>query len=172
MELEPHGENDEILSDDSSKSAAVERFGFLQEDCQIIQKLIAGVRRALKRKSITPQQICGLGKLLHGLERLPRPTSGIGISVTIGSRGPEHFFHQSIDLYESSFEFSSGGSEYTPGVGSDSYTSFSFNVEVGGFRDETEVMEVDEWMSGFIQSLCDEGQAFEIDDQEEGLVLD
>ena len=72
MELAPHGEKDEILSDDGSKSAAVERFGFLQEDHQIIQDLIAGVRRALKRKSITPQQICGLGKLLHGLERLPR----------------------------------------------------------------------------------------------------
>lgn len=47
MELDPHDENDEILSDDSSKSVAVERFGFLQEDRQMIQELIAGVRRTL-----------------------------------------------------------------------------------------------------------------------------
>jgi hypothetical protein len=116
MELDPHDENDEILSDDSSKSVAVERFGFLQEDRQMIQELIAGVRRTLRRKSITPQQICGFGKLLHGLEQLPRPTSGIDITVTIGSRTPDHFSYQSIGLSESSFELLNGGAEYTPDV--------------------------------------------------------
>ena len=164
--------NDEIPGDDSSEGVVVERFGFLQEDRQTIQDLIAGVRRALRRKSIAPQQICGLGKLLHGLEQLPRPTSGMGISVTIGSRGPEQFFYQSIDLSDTSFELSSGGSEYTPGVGSDTYTSFSFNVEVGGFRDETEVTEVEDWIAGFIESLCDENQDFDVDDQDEGSVLE
>jgi hypothetical protein len=111
MELKSHDENNEILSEDSGKSVAVERFGFLQEDRQMIQDLIAGVRRTLKRKSITPQQICGLGKLLHGLERLPRPTSGIDITVTIGSTTPDDSNCQSIGLSESSFEFWNGGTE-------------------------------------------------------------
>ena len=172
MELDPHDESNEILSDDSSKSIAVERFGFLQEDRQTIQDLIAGVRRTLRRKSITPQQICGLGKLLHGLERMPRPTSGIDITVAIESRTPDHFSYKSIGLSESSFELLSGGAEYTPDVGSDSYTNYSFHVEVGGFRDDTEVTEVEDWISGFIESLCDEDQDFEVDDQDERLVLD
>lgn len=109
---------------------------------------------------------------MHGLEQLPRPTSGIDITVTIGSRTPDHFSYQSIGLSESSFELLNGGAEYTPDVGSDSYTNFSFHVEVGGYRDDAEVTEVEEWMFGFINSLSEEDQEFEVDDQEEGSVLD
>lgn len=50
--------------------------------------------------------------------------------------------------------------------------TFSFNVEVGGFRDNTEVTEVEDWIAGFIESLCDEDQDFRVDDQDEGSVLD
>ena len=170
MGLEPHDENDGIPSDDSSESV-VERFGFLQEDRQMIQDLIAGVRRTLRRKSITPQQICGLGKLLEGLERLPRHTSGIDITVTIASDTPDHSNYQSISLSESSFEFWNGGTEFGP-QGGDNYKGFSFHLEVGGFRDDAEVTEVEEWMFGFINSLSEEDQEFEVDDQEEGSVLD
>lgn len=163
--------NDEIPGDDSSESIVVERFGFLQEDRQAIQDLIAGVRWALRRKSITPQQICGLGKLLHGLERLPRPTSGIDITVTIENSTPNYSNYQSIGLSESSFEFWNGGTEYTPNVGGDNYTRFSFCVEAGGYRDDAEVTEVEDWMCGFIESLCDEDQDFRVADQDEGSVL-
>jgi hypothetical protein len=34
------------------------------------------------------------------------------------------------------------------------------------------VTEVEEWMFGFINSLSEEDQEFEVDDQEEGSVLD
>jgi len=170
--VEPHDDNDESDDADEGKGLAVERFGFLREDRHHIQELIAGVRRALKRKSVTPQQICGLGKLLHGLQRLPLPTPGINISVTIGSRTGENLFYQSVELSESSFELSSGGAEYTPGVGSDSHTSFSFLVEVGGFRDNCMFTEIEDWISGFIKSLCDEDQALKVDDEDEGLALD
>lgn len=176
MELKPTSKNDETPGDDSSESVVVERFGFLQEDREIIQELIAGVRRALKRKSITPQQICGLGKLLHGLERLPRPTSGIGIVVTTGSSGAAEeprtdSFYQSIELCESIFRLWSGGSEYTPGVGGDTYTSFLFQVTVDGFRDDTEVAEVYDWMCGFTESLCNEDQDFRLHDEANESVL-
>ena len=62
--------------------------------------------------------------------------------------------------------------EYTPDAGGDSYTRLSFCVEVGGFRDNTAVTEVEEWVSGFIESLSDEDQEFEVEDHEEGSVLD
>lgn len=172
MDLNPHNPNDENPGEDTTSNIEVKRFGFLIEDCAAIETLIAGVRKALKRKSITPRQICGLGKLLLGLERLPRPTSGIDITVSIGARTPNHFSCQSVSLSDSSFDIESGGSEYTPDVGSDSYTSFSFNVEVGGFRDDTAAEEVYNWVSDFIESLCDESQDIEVEDQTDESMLD
>ena len=165
MEIEPH---EEYQKEIEHKDHAVEVFGFLQEDHHHIQGLIAGTRRALTRKSITLTQICGLGKLLHGLQRLPLPTPGIDICVSI--RGETDFgsSYQSVRLAESSFELLSGGAEYGP-AGSDSYTGFSFLVEVGGFRDDRMLVEVEDWISGFVGSICDEEQEFEVDDQGEAL---
>ena len=168
MEIEkPHGENEE----EDEHTDEVELFGFLQEDHHHIQGLIAGTRRALTRKSITPQQISGLGKLLHGLQRLPLATSGVDICVSMRNESAGGLSYQSVQLTESSFELLSGGAEYGP-AGSDSYTGFSFLVEVGGFRDDRMIVEIEDWMAGFIESLCDEEQEFEVDDQDEGFALD
>ena len=168
MEIEqPHEENQE----EDEHADAVELFGFFIEDHDHIQKLITGIRGALKRKSITPQQICGLGKLLQGLQRLPLSTPGVDICVSTRNESAGGSFYQSVQLAESSFELSSGGAEYGP-AGSDTYTSFSFLVELGGFRDDRMGVEIEDWLAGFIQSLCDEEQEFEVDDQDEGSALD
>jgi len=165
MEIEPDEENQE---EDEHKDHPMELFGFLQEDQHHIQEFIAGVRRALIRKSITPQQICGLGKLLHGLQRLPLSTPGVDICVSIRNESAGSLSYQSVQLTESSFELLSGGAEYGP-AGSDSYTGFSFLVEVGGFRDDRMFVEVEDWLSGFVGSICDDEQEFEVDDQGEAL---
>jgi hypothetical protein len=157
---------------DGQTNIAPDLFAFRLEDCVAIEKLIAGIRKVLKRDRITPQKIVGLGKLLHGLQRLPRSTPGIDIEVSTGHRSNDNCFYQSLHLSESEFEISSGGAEYTPGVGSDSYTAFSFLVEVGGSREEKDVVELENWISGFIASLCDDEQEFEIDDHEEDSALD
>ena len=168
MEIEqPSGENQK----EEEHGDEVELFGFLQEDRHYVQQMITGVRRALKRKSITPQQICGLGKLLQGLQRLPLSTPGVDIYVSIRNENEYGFSSQSVQLTESTFELSSGGAEYGP-AGSDSYTGFSFLVEVGGFRDDRMISEIEDWMAAFIQSLCDEEQEFEVDDQDEESALD
>lgn len=161
MEIEqPHGENEE----EDEHTDEVELFGFLQEDHHHIQQLITGVRRALKSQSITPQQICGLGKLLHGLQRLPLSTPRVDICVSIQNEGPGGLSYQSVQLTESTFELLSGGTEYGP-AGSDGYTGFSLLVEVGGFRDDRMFVEIEDWISGFIGSVCDEEQGFEVEDQ-------
>ena len=35
-----------------------------------------------------------------------------------------------------------------------------------------EIIEIEEWISDFIESLCEEDQEFEIDDQDEGSLID
>lgn len=168
MEIEqPQGENQE----EDGHSDGAELFGFLQEDHHHIQKLITGTRRALKRQSITPHQICGLGKLLHGLQRLPLSTAGVDICVSMRNESAGGSSCQSVRLTESSFEILSGGAEYGP-AGSDGYTGFSFLVEVGGFRDDRMFVEIEDWIFSFIESLCDDEQEFEVDDQDEGSALD
>lgn len=171
-EITPHPRDGHDSATGDGKGITIERFGFLVEDAWPIGELVTGIRNALMRKSITPQQISGLGKLLHGLQRLPRATPGIYIEVTIGSNTPDHISYQSITLSDSVFELASGGSEYTPNVGSDSYTSFQFLVEVGGFRENIEVAEVYNWVCGFIESLCDQDTELRINDLEEGSVID
>lgn len=168
MEIEqPSGENEE----EDEHTDEVELFGFLQEDHHHIQQLITGVRRALKRQSITPQQFCGLGKLLHGLQRLPLSTPGVDICVSMRTESADGFSYQSVELTESTFELLSGGAEYGP-AGSDGYTGFSFLVEGVGFRDDRMVAEIEDWIAGFVGSLCDEVQRFEVDNQDEGSGLD
>lgn len=125
MESTPDNPMDKAASEDIE----VKRFGFFIEDYATIQEMIAGIRRILIRKSITAQQICGLGKLLFGLERLPRPTTGIDITITIANKTSNHSSYESISLSESFFEIWSGRSEYTPDIGSENYTNFSFSVD-------------------------------------------
>jgi hypothetical protein len=104
---------------------------------------------------------------------LPLATSGIDITVSIGHRNSDdNLFCRLLHLSESSFEMSSGGADYTPDVGSDSYTSFSFQVEVGGYRDEISISELEDWIVGFIASLCDEEEAFEVEDLDEDSAVD
>jgi hypothetical protein len=127
----------------------------------------------LKRESITPRQIVGLGKLLHGLKRLPLATSGINVTVSIEHRNSGgNMFYESLRLSDDSFEAMSGGMEYTPDSGADSYTGFSFLVELGGYRDETSITDLEDWMTSFVASLCDEEEAFEVEDAREDSSVD
>lgn len=155
MKPKPENVGEEALNA-SGDGPIREFFGFLQEDREVIQVLIAGVRKTLRREDLTPQQICGLGKLLHGLQRLPRPTAQMEIAITISNKGEENLFYRSLELFESSFDLSSGGVMYTPGVGSDSYTSFSFQVETGGFRSDATIVELEDWVNEFVPSLFDQ----------------
>lgn len=166
MEPEPHGENDESLSDDSRESA-MERFAFLQEDQAFIQDLIASLRRVLGRKSITPQQIRGIGKLLHSLERLPRPTLGIAITLSTAASNPDYSTYHHIALDESVFEVYKGGSRYEV-QGCERYDDYSFHVEVDGARK----LEGSFLWTDFIESLCDEDQKLSVHDEYPDSVLD
>jgi hypothetical protein len=170
--MESDDDDSDPTAEDTSGAQTVELFGFLQEDQSHIQELIAGIRGVLKRKSITARQICGLGKLLQGLQRLPLPTSGVNITVSICSTGPSGSSYQSLLLSESMFEASSGGSDYSPNVGSDSYTTFNFLVEVGGYRENVSYTDIEDWVAFFIQSLSEEAQDFEVHDEEESMSVE
>jgi hypothetical protein len=131
------------------------------------------MRKVLKRESITPRHIVGLGKLLHGLKRLSLSTSGIDITVSIEHRNSDgNLFYRSLQLSEDFFEVMSGEADYTPEVGSDSYTGFSFRAEIGGYRDEVSNTDLGDWLSSFIASLCDEEEAFEVEDAGEDSAVD
>ena len=173
MEIEPNKQDAASTDNEEGKNLSIELFAFLLEDSYVIEELLGGIRKVLKRKSLTPRQIVGLGKLLHGLKRLPLPTSGIDVTVSIEHRSSDgNLFYRSLRLSDDSFEAMSGGADYTPDVGSDSYTGFSFLVEPGGYRDETSITELEDWITSFIASLCDEEEAFEVEDACEDSAVD
>jgi hypothetical protein len=88
--------------------------------------------------------------VLFALERLPRSTPGVAVAI-----GPVYSFNSEssyCDLYitESEFRLSGGGNTYDPGVGSDSFSSTVFELEISGFREGSgDSEEVLGWLEQF-----------------------
>jgi hypothetical protein len=132
-------------------------------DRPLVEEITKAVRNCFRRSDITAEQIHHLAVLLFALERLPLATPGVHVSLTLSYRGENEMSCQSIDLDESSFTLSTGGSVYDPSVGTDSYGDDVLMVEVGGFRDAKWMQFVD-WLSGFKNRLEDAEIKTDLDD--------
>src|SRR5438128_4675699 len=90
-------------------------------DRGLIETLARLIRKLIHRNEATAEQLHHLAVLLFALERLPLVTPGVDVTLTLSYRTESDMNYQSIDLDGSSFSLSSGGSVYTPNVGTDCY---------------------------------------------------
>jgi hypothetical protein len=109
-------------------------FPLFESDRGLIEALMRLVRKLIHRADTTPQQIHDLAILLFGLERLPMATPGVGIELSLSNRTDNDMRYQSITLDGTCFSVSFGGSVYTPGAGSDTFSEDVLDAEVGGYR--------------------------------------
>jgi len=150
----------------------MEKFDLTENDWIGITIAKNVARHFLKLKQITPIQIIGLGKALYSLERLPLVTpnsfSEFGIILREGTEAYREMRYIDFRIINSSFEISVGGSSYTHGIGSDSFSEPGWVVEAEGFKSsEFELYDLEKTVKDFIESgaeitVCDESE-FEIE---------
>ena len=132
---------------------------------QIITGSLIGVIRGilLLRKDVTAHQIALLGKLLFGLERLPRLTPEVSINLTLNYRFNNERSEYTIRLDKDSFRLDSGGYVYDPQVGGDSYGSTAMEVGVGWRGDCLEVYEILVWIDSCGETMSSAEYKINID---------
>ena len=95
-------------------------------------------RKFLTLPNITPQQIIDIGGALTALEKLPKCTKGafstFGLSYRNGTDDFEEMRYITFAISEAEFEISIGGSVYDKAIGSDSFVSPGWFVDVNGNR--------------------------------------
>lgn len=132
-------------------------FGLVLNDIPVIQRLIGCVRKVIARRDVTALQIHDLAGLLWGLERLPAPTSGLDVSLSIGrhyENGESRFSgmalsHHSFRLETESYII------IDPSAGGDSMAATIFEAEVGGYRSMENPFAVGGWLDDF-EEACGE----------------
>lgn len=129
-------------------------FPFRLDEIFIVGELKARIRKLLQRPEASPIVVRKIGTVLFALERLPRSTPGVAVSLGLVDRFNNESCFSDLYISEDEFRLSSGGNTYDPGVGSDSYSSTAFELETSGFRDgNADSEEVAGWFAQFDQLL-------------------
>ena len=149
-------------------AVAMEQFELIDDDRYAVEIAKNTARRFLKDPRITPQQIIGIGKALHALERLPLVTpdanSEFGIVYRNGTVEFSEMRYITFRISEDTFEISKGGSVYDKAVGSDSFSDPGWLLEVGGYRQtECELYELE----GSIAEYLNLGAKITVSDESE-----
>lgn len=119
---------------------------FTLEERDLIEQLAATVRKRMV--TAEPEALRKIATLLYALERLPYATPNVALDLAFMERIDENLSYVSVELDEQSFRLSTGGSVFSPDVGSDSFSESTFEIETGGFRDgSTEAFH--EWLRAF-----------------------
>lgn len=129
--------------------------------------VLAAVGRLLQRiassNCITPAQLVSVAKLQHVLSKLPHVTEDVRVTVSVawsvnqdGNRGASGF---TLTADDGDLSLSCGGSEYTEGVGSDSFTTMSWSAYPGYETDYDGSWDSD-WMGSQEPGALDAGTGF------------
>lgn len=167
--------SEDVENDTGHTQAGPEWFGLFAEDSLIVERLIKSVQALIKRNGTTAEQIFHLAKLLHALRRLPLPTDGICIELSVGIRH-ENNERSSQDILLDSQEFRLSNHAYIiidPKVGGDSEGRTIFEAQVGGFREaeEPHPMAVMDWLDNLDQRI-EADETLDISDSEDSAGID
>jgi hypothetical protein len=133
---------------------------FLMEDAPIIESLVSSVRSLLQRPELDPQTISEIGIFLFGLERLPAPTPGISMSLTLQFELNRERDWLCLNIEDDRFVLDKGFSTYQEGIGSDHYTEII--LEVGeGYR-EGDTFEAMQYAETFAELATDPSRTISI----------
>jgi|GEM_PF-760045 len=109
-------------------------FRLTHDDERAIAMASDAARRILQCRSLTPQEIIGLGNALYALERMPAATPGVWCEFGLVLRVTDPDFSEMryIDfrVHETEFEICQGGSTYSMEIGSDSYTEPGWVIDI------------------------------------------
>lgn len=124
-------------------------FPFTLAERDLLKRLGASLRKRLV--SADPDTLRKIAAFLYALERLPHVTPDVSLDLAIMSRVNENLSYVSVEMDGGTFRLSTGGHEYSPAVGGDSYSETTYEIEKGGFRDGT-FHEFNDWLHSFVSA--------------------
>ncbi len=115
----------------SEKDVGKDCFPIYPEDIPAIDQIVSLVRDLLRARQ--PADIRGAAALLSALDRLPRTTPGVSVTLTISTPEYQEGRFGWVDLTITDNEFSLGYGEhfYNPRVGGDTETHTIFETQSG-----------------------------------------
>jgi hypothetical protein len=138
------------FEDDDEKPDIEDLFPFRIEERELIDQLATKIRASLKK--LAPVELRRMATFLFALERLPYATPGISFDLVIARRLKEDLSYISVEITDNVFQLFIGGSIYSPGIGSDSYSETNLYMETGGFRLGT-TQDFEDWLCAFCTSV-------------------
>jgi hypothetical protein len=119
---------------------------FMAAEKDLIEKIEATVRKRMVWAE--PETLRKIASFIYALDRLPYATPEVSLDLAIMERLDRNLSYVSVELDGQAFRLSMGGSEYSPDVGSDSFSKTVFQIETGGFR-EGSTEDFSEWLDSF-----------------------
>lgn len=140
-------EDQPMSFDDEDEEVSIDDLlPFTLAEKELIEQMGATVRKRMV--SADPETLRKIASFLYALERLPYATPDLSLDLAIMERIDENLSYVSVELDGQSFRLSTGGSVYSPDVGSDSFSETMFEIETGGFREgSTEAF--NDWLDTF-----------------------
>lgn len=110
-------------------------YRFNATDKQVLAIVGQILKAIAASRSTRPAQLVTVAKVLHVLSRLPRVTKSVHATIELSMRIKQEGCSSSSSWQFSAGEgwlvLSCGGSEYTEGVGSDSFTTMTWSAQPG-----------------------------------------
>ena len=92
-----------------------------------------------------------IAAFLHALRNLPYATPDVSLDLALMSRIDGNLGYVGIELSDQALRLTTGGSVYSPDVGSDSYSTTTVEMEPGGFREGT-TEDFEDWLDQFVSA--------------------
>lgn len=124
-------------------------FPFKPSERTLIDQIEKTIRRHML--SADPASLKDIAAFLHALGRLPYVTPNVSLDLALITRVEKNLSYVSVELDDQAFRLSTGGSVSSPDVGSDSYSSTTVEIELGGFREGT-TQDFEDWLDQFVSA--------------------
>jgi len=135
--------------EDAQEEDIGDLFRFKPSERPVIDQIEKTIRRHML--SADPALLKDIAAFLHALGRLPYATPDVSLDLALMTRIEENLSYVSVELDGQAFRLSIGGSVNTPDVGSDSYSSTTVEIELGGFREGT-TQDFEDWLDQFVSA--------------------
>lgn len=143
-------EDQPVSFDDEGEEMSIDDLlPFTLSEKDLIEQIGTTVRKRMA--SADPETLRKIAAFLFALERLPYSTPNVSLDLAIVERINENLAYVSVELDGQFFRLSSGGSVYSPYVGSDSFSETMFEIEAGGFR-EGSTSSFNDWLDAFVSA--------------------
>lgn len=116
-----------------------------------------------KKLNLSPLDIISFAKALFVLSRYPKVTIEGYLDISSSTRWPNGgLSYTSLVLNSDSFELNIGGSEYTEGIGGDSFTTLFYT---SGCEDYIDFDGLNLWEGSLLSNIDENGEGLMIEDE-------